>query len=62
MNNIQKHNVNNKYLFDEAKQETTFNYDLFLKHDTIIIKSCTGTGKTTAIAKHVSRCISENKK
>ena len=56
-----KVDVNNKYIFDETKEEETFNYNLFTKHNTIIIKSCTGTGKTTAIAKHVSRCISENK-
>ena len=62
IDNIKKVDVNHKYLFDENNYDTTFNYELFDKHNTIIIKSCTGTGKTTAIAKHVSRCMTENKK
>jgi superfamily II DNA or RNA helicase len=28
-------------------------YETFSTHETIIIQSCTGTGKTTAIAKHM---------
>ena len=30
-------------------------YRTFSKHDTIVIESCTGTGKTTAIAQHMAR-------
>ena len=30
-------------------------YPTFKQHDTIIIQSCTGAGKTTAIAKHMTQ-------
>ena len=32
-------------------------YDDFLKNDTLIIESCTGTGKTSAISKHIKQYI-----
>ena len=38
--------------FDKAFVSEGFSYKAFEKHDTIIIKSCTGTGKTTAVAQH----------
>lgn len=52
-------NFNNKYVFDE-NNDNTFNYKLFNEYDSIIIKSCTGTGKTTAISKHFKRYMTEN--
>ena len=38
----------NEYISD------TFTYDLFDRHDTIILQSSTGTGKTTAVANHIA--------
>ena len=37
-------------------------YETFDDHDTIIIKSCTGTGKTTAVAKHAAKCMEKGDK
>jgi hypothetical protein len=47
--------MNNKYLSQQ------FSYDTFKKYDTIIIKSCTGTGKTTTVANHFSNYFLQNK-
>ena len=38
----------------------TKNYDQFKNNETSNIKSCTGTGKTTAIAKHMEAYMKEN--
>ena len=38
------------------------NYETFAAHDAIIIKSCTGTGKTTAIAQHMEKYASDDTK
>ena len=54
--------MHHKHVFDEKAQASTLNYDTFVKHDTIIIKSCTGTGKTTAVARHAKRYIEQNPK
>jgi len=59
-NKCQNIEINNKYVFNENDQETTFNYNHFKNNDTIIIKSCTGTGKTTATAKHIKTYIEEH--
>ena len=40
------------YVYDENNKGKTFNYDLFRNHETIIINSSTGTGKTTTTSKH----------
>ena len=37
-----------------------FNYDDFKQTRTAVIQSCTGTGKTTAIAKHMKEYISHD--
>ena len=38
-----------------------FNYNLFKDHDTIVVQSCTGTGKSHAILKeHVPKYIEDN--
>lgn len=60
ISNIKKYDMNHKYLYDEQNKQGSFNYDLFKAHDTIIIKSCTGTGKTTATAKHCRQYMTEN--
>ena len=39
--------------FNEPYVSQGLNYETFAAHDTIVIKSCTGTGKTTAIAQHM---------
>ena len=56
---IKKFNMDHHYLYDEGKADRSFNYNLFKDHETIIIKSCTGTGKTTSIAKHCRRYMTE---
>ena len=45
-------NANNKYVTN------IFNYEDFKQTKTTVIQSCTGTGKTTAIAKHLKEYIS----
>ncbi len=48
--------IDNKLLYTECGDENNmFTYEDFVRHDTIIIKSCTGTGKTTATAMHYKR-------
>ncbi len=48
--------IDNKFLYPEGGDENNmFAYEDFVRHDTIVIKSCTGTGKTTAIAMHYKR-------
>ena len=34
-----------------------FTYDTFLNNDTILINSCTGTGKTTSLATHLIKYL-----
>ena len=61
ISNITKFMMNNRYLYDHKKKASTFNYDLFDKYNTTIIQSCTGTGKTFAVAKHARKYLSKNK-
>ena len=53
--------MNQKYLFDESFNGVQYDYNTFNKYDTIILKSTTGTAKTTSTAKHLKRYITENK-
>jgi hypothetical protein len=39
-----------------------YDYDIFEKYDTVIVKACCGTGKTTAVAEHVKKYMTENVK
>jgi hypothetical protein len=50
---------NSKYLVDDNDNEA-FNYKYFKDNETIIIKSTTGTGKTTATAKHIDKYLTSN--
>lgn len=52
--NFSKINMNNKYMFDTNYKEAQFTKQIFEDNDTIIIKSTTGTGKTTSVASHCS--------
>jgi len=45
--------------FNKAFVSEGFSYKAFEKHETIIIKSCTGTGKTTAVAQHVKQYMKQ---
>jgi nucleoside-triphosphatase THEP1 len=47
--------------FNEPHVSDGFLFKHFKKHNTIIIKSCTGTGKTTAVAKHMAKLHDPNK-
>lgn len=48
--------INKKYVSE------CISYDEFKMNKTIIIKSCTGTGKTTAVAQYMEKYMSDNKK
>jgi len=51
----------NYRLYDETlKSDMIYNLDDLINNDTIILKSCTGTGKTTANAKLLEQYMSEN--
>ena len=54
--------MNHKYLYDKDFKETTFSYELFSNYNTIILKGCTGTGKTTAVATHIKKYMQQHKK
>ena len=54
--------INNKFLFTAGgDDDNMFSFEDFMQHDTIIIKSCTGTGKTTATANHYKRLTETSK-
>jgi hypothetical protein len=54
--------IDNKFLFTAGGDDANmFSYEDFVGHDTIIIKSCTGTGKTTATANHYKRLTETTK-
>ena len=57
--NIKREDMNNKYMYDINNNNNQFSKEIFNNNRTIIIKSGTGTGKTTAVAAH---CIDINKK
>ena len=48
--------------FNERYVSEGLDYDTFSNHDTIIIKSCTGTGKTTCVAKHAEQYMTNDTK
>jgi len=51
---------NNKYVFDTKYDDQQYDYNLFNTYDTTILKSCPGSGKTTAVARHVEEYLKEN--
>jgi len=53
--------MNNKYLYDTNDNDSKFTFNDFSKNQTVIIQSCTGTGKTTAVAEHTSEYLKDNK-
>ena len=59
---MKKITFNHKFVFDRRNKANTYNYHHFEDHSTSIIKSCTGTGKTTAIANHMKRYMKTNKR
>jgi hypothetical protein len=52
--------MNNKYIYDENYKGEQFNQETLNKYDTIIIKSTTGTGKTSNTARHVEQYIKDH--
>ena len=54
--------IHTKRLYDMSKPDNEmFNYTLFQEHDTIVVESCTGTGKSHAILKeHVPKYLEDN--
>ena len=58
--NVINKNLNSKYVFDENEHiNNTFSYSDFTDNDIIILQSCTGTGKTTAISSHIKTHFEE---
>jgi hypothetical protein len=55
--NIDYIEYNNKYVFDEKYKKEQFDYNKFKDNNTIILKGTAGTGKTTAISKHLKKYI-----
>ena len=49
--------MDNKFLYDKNYTGEQLTYKDFKANKTIIIQSCTGTGKTTAVAEHLSKYI-----
>lgn len=58
---IKKLTITNKFLYDELHTGDQFGEEQFLNYNTIIIKSTTGTGKTSATAKHLNKYFKDNK-
>ena len=57
----QQININNKRLYEiDAAPDNIFNYELFKQNETIVIQSCTGSGKTTAVAAHTGKYLKEH--
>lgn len=51
---------NNKFVFDSEYEEQQYDYKLFNEYETTILKSCPGSGKTTAVAQHIEQYLKEN--
>ena len=58
--NIDYIEYNNKYVYDASFNDVQYDYDLFEKYDSVIVKACCGTGKTTAVAQHVKKYMDQN--
>ena len=56
-NNIDYIDYNHKYVYDSSYNDVQYDYNIFEKYDTVILKACCGTGKTTAVAEHVNKYI-----
>jgi hypothetical protein len=52
--------MNERFVFHENCSGKQFKYKYFKDYDTCIIKSITGTGKTTAVAAHTKQYMKEN--
>jgi len=59
---MKKITFNHPFVYDRSNKTNTYNYHHFEDHSTSIIKSCTGTGKTTAIANHMKTYMNTDKK
>ena len=53
--------INNKFLFEYRNPMLNFTFTDYSNNDTIIIQSCTGTGKTTAVAEHCKNYLKDSK-
>lgn len=58
-NDVKTIEMNNNYIFDEHYTDEQFNYNVFNEYETIIIKSTTGTGKTSNTAKHIKKYMED---
>lgn len=53
---------NNKFVYDKMFKGDQYNYKIFKAYDTHIIKSCCGTGKTTAVNAHMKKYMEKHTK
>lgn len=53
-------NMSNNYIYDDKFKGEQFDENTFNKYDSIIIKSTTGTGKTSNTAKHINTFLNKN--
>lgn len=51
--------INNNFIYEETYEKEQFNYKIFDEYETIIIKSTTGTGKTSNTSKHIKKYIED---
>ena len=59
---MKKITFNHPFVYDRSSKANTYNCHHFEDHSTSVIKSCTGIGKTTAIANHMKRYMKTNKR
>ena len=52
--------MHNKYVYDENYQQRQYDHETLKTYDTIIIKSTTGTGKTSNTARHVEQYMKDH--
>jgi hypothetical protein len=57
--NVKTIEMHNKYIFDALYNSTQFDFNLFQNNDTIVIKSTTGTGKTSNTANHIKKYMED---
>ena len=58
--NIRNVDFNQKYVYDKECKHKQFKYRYYKNYSTIILKSTTGTGKTSAISQHTQTYLKQN--
>jgi hypothetical protein len=58
--NIDYIEYNHKYVYDASFNDVQYDYNIFEKYETVIVKACCGTGKTTGVSSHVKKYMDAN--